>query len=82
MVRGRQLDYMDRLASAAARGLARRRGDPTPSPSTVMLAHIAIEVNDFAVQDWLAAGIDDLDRMIHERFAILRQTVGELTRWR
>jgi AcrR family transcriptional regulator len=73
VVRGKRLELMARLASAAAKGLSDRHGEESPSTLTVTVAEVAAKLLWLAVDEWTTAGPDDLDLLVHKRFALFRR---------
>ncbi len=73
VVRGKRLELMERIASAAANGLSKRHGEKLPSATTVTMAEVAAKLLWLAVDEWTTAGPDDLDSLVQRRFALFQQ---------
>jgi AcrR family transcriptional regulator len=72
LVRGKQMEYGDRLAAAAAKGLARRRHERRPSQAAVTIAEVALKIHHLAVIEWTNAAAEDLNTIFARRLKLLR----------
>ena len=72
LVRGKQMEYGDQLAAAAAKGLARRRHEKTPSLAAVTLAEVALKIHHLAVIEWTNAAAEDINTIFAKRMNLLR----------
>jgi AcrR family transcriptional regulator len=80
VVRGRRMENAGKIAAVAASAIATRRGEDQPSPATVLLAETAMRVHHLAVEEWAAAGPDDLIPIFRHRLRVLRQVMADSTR--
>jgi hypothetical protein len=77
VVRGKRMEYANAIASAAARGLARRHHEDHPSAATVTIAEIAMRMFYVSVGEWAAAGPDDMGAILRARFDTLRAVIAD-----
>jgi AcrR family transcriptional regulator len=79
-LRGRQAEFSDRLAAAAAATIAARRGEPSPSRATLRLCQLAFWAMHAIVEEWVDTPGAFLGDIMAARFAELKTVFADPTR--
>jgi AcrR family transcriptional regulator len=77
---GKQVQFSEGLASAAALALGRRRGESPPSPATQRLTQVCMWACHYIVQDWVETPRGSLSELTRRRFDEIRRLFADPTR--